>query len=202
MLTKEKDYPGDVVGGLQTFWILSDHATDADYAARSSAFDTAIYSNILLAVDGLYPAVDPHHSRSILSDGDLGAEHLSVVRQIREILRQAKELMIDPVLLELIACRERDRAARRSRDFAQTRMSQLNAGDRLLVSRARKLQRFMTTPFFVAEPHSHRPGKFVTTSETIRGCRMILEGQFDSIPEEKLSYIGTIDEALTTPHSP
>jgi F0F1-type ATP synthase beta subunit len=199
MLTKEKDYPGDVVGGVQTFWILSDHATDAEYAARTSAFDAVIYASILLAVDGLYPAVDPLHSRSNVSDAELGAEHVSVARQVLEMLRQARELMIDPVLLELLACRERNRAARRSREFAQTRMSQMNASDRLLVSRARKLQRFMTTPFFVAEPHTRRPGKFVPRSETLRGCRMILEGQLDSVPEEKLLYIGMIDEALIPP---
>lgn len=201
MLTKEKDYPGDVVGDVQTFWLLSNRATDADYAATTSVFDAVIYASILLAVDGLYPAVDPVHSRSNLSAAELGTEHVSVARQVREILRQAKELMMDPILLELIACRERSRAARRSREFAQTRMSQLNASERLLVSRARKLQRFMTTPFFIAEPHTHRAGKFVPRSETLRGCRMILDGQLDSVPEERLLYTGTIDEALIPPAS-
>jgi hypothetical protein len=93
-------------------------------------------------------------------------------------------------------------AARRSREFAQTRISQLNASDRLLVSRARKLQRFMTTPFFVAEPYTHKPAKYVPRIETVRGCRMTLDGQLDSVPEERLLYIGTIDEALIPPPSP
>jgi F-type H+-transporting ATPase subunit beta len=109
--------------------------------------------------------------------------------------------MIDPVLLELIAYRDRDRAMLRSREFAPTRMKQLNAADRLLVARARKLQRFMTTPFFVAEPHTGKPGKFVPRTETLRGCRMILDGQLDTVPEERLLYIGMIEEALVAPHS-
>jgi RNA polymerase sigma factor (sigma-70 family) len=199
ILTKEKDYPGDVVGGVQTLWLLSNRATDPQYAAGCTAFDTSIYASILLAINGLYPAVDPLHSRSKVPDTDLGAEHAAVARRALEILRQAKELMTDPVLLELLACRDRDRAVLRCREFTQTRMNQLNAADRLLVSRARKLQRFMTTPFFVAEPHSHRPGKFVSRTETVRGCRMILEGELDAVPEEKLLYIGKIEEAMTLP---
>jgi F-type H+-transporting ATPase subunit beta len=201
MLTKEKDYPGDNVGGVQMYWILSNHATDVEYAAKCPAFDTGIYASIFLALDGLYPAVDPLYSRSKASGVELGADHVSVARQVLEILRQAKELMIDPVLLELIAYRDRDRAMLRSREFAPTRMKQLNAADRLLVARARKLQRFMTTPFFVAEPHTGKPGKFVPRTETLRGCRMILDGQLDTVPEERLLYIGMIEEALVAPHS-
>jgi F0F1-type ATP synthase beta subunit len=196
MLTKEKDYPGDVVGNVQMLWLLSGHATDAQYAAGSQAFDAAIYASVLLAVDGLYPAVDPLHSKSRIPESDLGADHASVARRAREILLQAKELMIDPVLLELIAYRDRDRAVLRSREFAQIRIKQLNAADRLLVSRARKVQRFMTTPFFVAEPYTGKPGKSVPIAETIRGCRMILDGELDAVPEEKLMYIGVIEEAL------
>jgi RNA polymerase sigma factor (sigma-70 family) len=201
MLTQEKDYPGDVVGGVQTFWILSNRATDAEYAANCSAFDAAIDASILLAIDGLYPAVDPLHSRSNVPNTELGDEHMTVARMAIEILRQAKELMVDPVLLELIACRNRDRAVVRSREFAKTRMNQLNPADRLIVSRARKLQRFMTTPFFVVEPYARRPGKFVPRIETIRGCRMILEGQLDAVPEERLLYVGVVEEALIPPPS-
>lgn len=199
MLTTEKEYPGDVVGGVQTFWLLTPRATDAEYAAANPIFDTAIYTSIMLAIDGLFPAIDPLCSCSNANEAELGAEHVSIVRQVVATLRQAKELMTDPVLLELIARRDRDHAVVRSREFARTRISQLNAGDQLLVSRARKLQRFMTTPFFVAEPYSNRPGKIVPRTETLRGCVMILEGQLDAVPEDKLLYIGGIDEVIANP---
>jgi len=201
MLTKEKDYPGDVVGNVQVLWLLSGHATDAQYAAGSPAFDVAIYASVLLAVEGLYPAVDPLHSRSRIPESELDAEHVNVAHRARETLLQAKELMTDPVLLELIAYRDRDRAVLRSREFAEIRLKQLNAADRLLVSRARKVQRFMTTPFFVAEPYTGKPGKSVPRSETVRGCRMILDGQLDAVPEEKLMYIGVIEEAINPSRS-
>ena len=191
MLTTEKEYPGDVVGQVATWWMLSEQAVDPESAAAMKLFDALVYCTPILGIQGLFPAIDPLASQSRAAVSD---EHARTARDVRELIRRSRELMTDPVLLELLACRAKKKAWARSREYPPMRLSELSPEDRLSVARARKLERFLTTPFFVAERFNHRPGKLVPLGETIRGCRAILAGTFDDTPEEKFAFIGTIEE--------
>jgi F0F1-type ATP synthase beta subunit len=195
MLTKETGYPGDAIWGVQVFWILNDNGTDPEFAS-TGLFDASTYCSPLLGVQGLYPAIDPLISMSRALDANIvGSEHVELVKSLRGVLERAKQRMVDPVLLEYIACRAVKKARQRAAEYPPTRMAQLAAEDRLLVSRARKIERFLTTPFFVAEPFNKFPGRFVGREQTVAGCKAILEGAYDNVPEGNFMYIGPVEEA-------
>ena len=125
---------------------------------------------------GIYPAVDPLESTSrILSPDVLGEEHYAVAREVQRILQRYKELM------DIIAIMG---------------MDELSDDDKLLVGRARKIQRFLSQPFDVSEKFTGIPGSYVPLSETIRGFKEIIEGKHDSLPESAFLFVGTIDEAV------
>ena len=125
---------------------------------------------------GIYPAVDPLESTSrILDPRILGEEHYNVARSVQEILQRYKELQ------DIIAI---------------LGMDELSEEDKLVVSRARRVQRFLSQPFFVAEQFTGTDGKYVPISETIRGFKEILEGKHDDIPESYFLNAGTIDDVL------
>jgi F-type H+-transporting ATPase subunit beta len=129
-----------------------------------------------LASQGLYPAVDPLESGSrLLSVRVVGVDHYQIATRVRETLARYKEL----------------------RDvIAILGMEELAEEDRLLVQRARKIQRFLTQPFFVAEAFTGREGVFVPIEQTLRGFRMILDGELDHIPERFFYMTGTIDQVI------
>ena len=125
---------------------------------------------------GIYPAVDPLESTSrILDPRILGEEHYQVARSVQEILQRYKELQ------DIIAI---------------LGMDELSEEDKLVVSRARRVQRFLSQPFYVAEQFTGYDGKYVPISETIRGFKEILEGKHDDIPESYFLNAGTIDDVL------
>ena len=125
---------------------------------------------------GIYPAVDPLESTSrILDPRILGEEHYNVARGVQEILQKYKELQ------DIIAI---------------LGMDELSESDKLVVSRARKVQRFLSQPFFVAGQFTGLPGKYVPINETIRGFKEILEGKHDDIPESYFLNAGGIDDVL------
>ena len=125
---------------------------------------------------GIYPAVDPLDSTSrILDPLVLGEEHYSVARGVQEVLQKYKDLQ------DIIAI---------------LGMEELSEADKLTVARARKIQRFLSQPFFVAEVFTGSPGKYVPLKETLRGFREILEGKHDDLPESAFYMVGTIDEAV------
>jgi F0F1-type ATP synthase beta subunit len=198
MLTQEKEYPGDVVGPVETWWILSEKAVDPAATAAMQLFDAMVYCTPILGIQGLFPAIDPLDSRSRAA---VSEEHAKTAAAVRDLIRRARGLMLDPVLLELLACRSKKRAWARAREFPAQRLAELSPDDRLLVTRARKLERFMTTPFFVAEPFTHRPGKFVPLNETIRGCREIMDGTFDQTAEQNFQFIGAIEDLADASHA-
>jgi F0F1-type ATP synthase beta subunit len=125
----------------------------------------------------------------------VGEEHRQVVGAVRAALGRAKQLTADATFLELLACRANRRAAERLAAFLPQRLAELSPEDRRTVERARKLQRFLTQPFFTAEPYTGTPGVFVPLTETLRGCREILEGRYDDVPESAFLRIGRIEEA-------
>ena len=125
---------------------------------------------------GIYPAVDPLASTSrILDPLVIGDEHYQVARGVQKILQRYKELQ------DIIAI---------------LGMEELNEQDKLTVSRARKVQRFLSQPFFVAQQFTGQPGKYVPLAETIRGFKEILEGKHDDLPENAFYMVGSIDEAV------
>jgi F0F1-type ATP synthase beta subunit len=195
MLTKEKGYPGDAIGGLNVVWILNDIATDRDAAAESECFDASAFCTPLLGAQGLFPAIDPLAARSrLIAENRVAPAHAALLARLRDVLGQAKALMADPIMLEYIACRSIAKAHRRATTFTAQRLPELNAVDRLLVSRARKIERFLTTPFFVAEPFTKFPGHFVPLAQTVAGCSAILDGEYDDVPEESFLYIGAVQD--------
>lgn len=125
---------------------------------------------------GIYPAVDPLESNSrILSPEIVGNEHYQVAREVQSILQRYKELQ------DIIAIMG---------------MDELSDEDKLTVSRARKIQRFLSQPFSVAEQFTGMQGKYVPIKETIRGFKEIIEGRHDDLPESAFLFVGTIDEAV------
>ena len=125
---------------------------------------------------GIYPAVDPLESNSrILSPEIVGNEHYQVARQVQSILQRYVELQ------DIIAIMG---------------MDELSDEDKLTVSRARKIQRFLSQPFSVAEQFTGMKGKYVPIKETIRGFKEIIEGKHDDLPESAFLFVGTIDEAV------
>ena len=125
---------------------------------------------------GIYPAVDPLDSTSRQLDPHVvGEEHYKVARGVQQTLQRYKELR------DIIAI---------------LGMDELSPEDKLLVARARKIQRFLSQPFFVAEVFTGSPGKYVPLKETIKGFKMIVEGELDHLPEQAFYMVGTIDEAF------
>ena len=125
---------------------------------------------------GIYPAVDPLESTSRILEPDIvGEEHYQVARKVQEILQKYKELQ------DIIAIMG---------------MDELSEEDKLTVSRARKVQRFLSQSFHVAEQFTGMPGQYVPLKETLRGFKMILNGECDSIPESCFLFAGTIDDVL------
>ncbi|MBO5778731.1 MAG: F0F1 ATP synthase subunit beta [Clostridia bacterium] len=164
------------ITSIQAVYVPADDLTDPAPATTFAHLDATTVLARNIASQGIYPAVDPLESTSrILSAEILGEEHYSVAREVQRILQRYRELM------DIIAIMG---------------MDELSDEDKLLVQRARKIQRFLSQPFDVSEKFTGFPGKYVPLSETIRGFREIIEGKHDNLPESAFLYVGTIDEAV------
>jgi len=164
------------ITSVQAVYVPADDLTDPAPATTFAHLDaTTVLSRSIVEL-GIYPAVDPLESTSrILDPRILGEEHYKTARGVQEILQRYKELQ------DIIAI---------------LGMDELSESDRLVVSRARKVQRFLSQPFFVATQFTGLDGKYVPIHETIRGFREILEGKHDDIPESYFLNVGTIDDVL------
>ncbi len=164
------------ITSVQAVYVPADDLTDPAPATTFAHLDaTTVLSRSIVEL-GIYPAVDPLESTSrILDPRILGEEHYKVARGVQEILQKYKELQ------DIIAI---------------LGMDELSEEDKLVVSRARKVQRFLSQPFHVAEQFTGLPGKYVPVSETIQGFREILEGKHDDVPESYFLNVGNIDEVL------
>jgi F-type H+/Na+-transporting ATPase subunit beta len=165
------------ITSIQAIYVPADDLTDPAPAATFSHLDATVVLSRQLASQGLYPAVDPLESGSrLLTPRIVGDEHYRVASRVRETLARYKEL----------------------RDvIAILGMEELAEEDRRLVQRARKIQRFLTQPFFVAEAFTGHKGVFVPLAETLRGFKLILDGDLDHIPERMFYMTGTIDQVIT-----
>jgi F-type H+-transporting ATPase subunit beta len=164
------------ITSVQAIYVPADDLTDPAPAATFSHLDATIVLSRTLASQGFYPAVEPLDSSSrILDPGIVGPEHYRVAMRVKEILSRYREL----------------------RDvIAILGVEELAEQDRLLVMRARKLQRFLTQPFFVGEEFTGIPGKFVPLEETVRGFAEIIDGKHDDLPESAFYMAGTIDDVI------
>jgi len=164
------------ITSVQAIYVPADDLTDPAPATTFSHLDATTVLSREIAALGIYPSVDPLDSTSRILDANVvGAEHYNVARQVQEALQKYKELQ------DIIAI---------------LGMDELSDEDKLLVSRARKIQRFLSQPFFVAEQFTGFSGKYVKIEDSIRGFKEILEGKHDDLPEDAFLYVGTIEEAV------
>ena len=163
------------ITSVQAVYVPADDYTDPAPATTFAHLDTIIALSRAISELGIYPAVDPLESSSrILEPGVVGKEHYETARQVQEILQKYKELQ------DIIAI---------------LGMDELSDADRQLVYRARKIQKFLSQPFFVAEQFTGLEGRYVTVKETIRGFQEIISGNLDDLPEDAFYMVGTIEDA-------
>ena len=164
------------ITSVQAVYVPADDLTDPAPATTFAHLDATTVLSRAISSLGIYPAVDPLDSTSrILTADILGEEHYRIAREVQRILQRYNELM------DIIAIMG---------------MDELAEDDKLLVTRARKIQRFLSQPLFVSEKFTGIPGVYVPVSETLRGFREIIEGKHDDLPESAFLYVGTIDEAV------
>ncbi|HTV02309.1 MAG TPA: F0F1 ATP synthase subunit beta [Luteitalea sp.] len=164
------------ITSVQAIYVPADDYTDPAPATTFAHLDATTNLSRDIASLGIYPAVDPLASTSrILDPRIIGDEHYSVARRVKQVLQRYKDLQDIIAILGL---------------------DELSEEDKLTVSRARKLQKFLSQPFHVAEQFTGFPGKYVTIAETIKGFQEIVDGKHDDVPEQAFYMVGTIDEAL------
>lgn len=172
-ITSTKD--GSITS-VQAIYVPADDLTDPAPATTFSHLDASTVLSREIASLGIYPAVDPLESNSRALDPNIvGEEHYEVTRKVLQILQKYKDLQ------DLIAI---------------LGMDELSEEDKETVNRARKIQRFLSQPFFVAEQFSGNKGKYVKIEDTVKGFKEIIEGKYDDLPEQAFYMVGTIDEAV------
>jgi F-type H+-transporting ATPase subunit beta len=164
------------ITSIQAVYVPADDLTDPSPATTFAHLDATVVLSRDIASLGIYPAVDPLDSTSRQVDPNtIGEEHYNVTRRVQATLQRYKELR------DIIAI---------------LGMDELSPEDKVAVARARKIQRFLSQPFHVAEVFTGSPGKYVSLAETIRGFKMIVDGECDALPEQAFYMVGTIDEAI------
>ena len=164
------------ITSIQAVYVPADDLTDPSPATTFLHLDSTVVLSRDIAALGIYPAVDPLDSTSRQLDPQVvGEEHYAIARGVQQTLQRYKELR------DIIAI---------------LGMDELSPEDKLLVARARKIQRFLSQPFHVAEVFTGAPGKFVSLAETLRGFKMIVDGECDTLPEQAFYMVGGIDEAF------
>ena len=175
---------------VETFYIPSARGSDPA-ALQGVTFDAVIYLDMLLGLKGLYPAIDSRLSTSrLLTPAGVGAAHATVARDVRAAIAKADVILLDPDFIKYAANDAYAAARQRWTEFERNRLPQLNAADRLTVTRARKLQFFLTNPFYVVEPETGKPGVTVPVGETLEVCKDILGGNYDETDEKAFHYKG------------
>ena len=172
-ITSAKD--GSITS-FQAIYVPADDYTDPGIVTTFGHLDAVVALERSIAEQGLYPAVDPLTSNSrIMEPGVVGQEHYDVARGVQQVLQRYRDLQDIIAILGI---------------------EELSEEDRQTVARARKIQRFLSQPMFVAEAFTGQEGRYVPVRETVRGFKEILEGKHDSLPEQSLYMVGTIDEAV------
>jgi F-type H+-transporting ATPase subunit beta len=164
------------ITSVQAVYVPADDLTDPAPASVFAHLDATTVLNRKIAEKGIYPAVDPLDSTSRLLDPQIiGDEHYAVARGVQQTLQKYKDLQ------DIIAI---------------LGMDELSEEDKSVVERARKIEKFLSQPFFVAEVFTGSPGKYVSLEDTIKGFKGILEGEYDHLPESAFYMVGGMDEAI------
>jgi F-type H+-transporting ATPase subunit beta len=164
------------ITSVQAIYVPADDLTDPAPATSFAHLDATTTLNRSIAEKGIYPAVDPLESTSRMLDPMIvGEEHYNVARQVQSILQRYKSLQ------DIIAI---------------LGMDELSEEDKLTVARARKIERFLSQPFFVAEVFTGSPGKLVDLADTIKGFKGLCAGEYDHLPEPAFYMVGSIEEAI------
>jgi F-type H+-transporting ATPase subunit beta len=164
------------ITSIQAVYVPADDLTDPAPATTFAHLDATTVLSRALASRGIYPAVDPLDSTSTMLQPDIvGEEHYNTARAVQSTLQRYKELQDIIAILGL---------------------DELSEEDRLTVSRARKIERFLSQPFFVAEVFTGLPGQYVPLENTIKGFQRILNGELDDLPEQAFYLVGDIDQAI------
>ena len=164
------------ITSFQAIYVPADDYTDPGIVTTFGHLDGVVSLERSLSAQGLYPAVDPLSSYSrILEPGIVGEEHYRLARGVQQVLQRYKDLQDIIAILGI---------------------EELSEEDKLTVFRARKIQRFLTQPFFVAETFTNQPGKYVPLRDTVRSFAEILDGQHDDLPEQAFYMVGSIDEVV------
>ncbi len=164
------------ITSIQAIYVPADDPTDPAPATTFAHLDASVVLDRAIAEMAIYPAVDPLSSDSRLLDPNLiGPEHFNVARDVQQVLQRYRELQ------DIIAI---------------LGMEELSEDDKITVARARRIQRFLSQPFFVAEQFTGIPGAYVNIKDTVQGFKEILEGKYDELPEEAFYMVGTIEEAV------
>jgi F-type H+-transporting ATPase subunit beta len=164
------------ITSVQAIYVPADDLTDPAPATAFSHLDATTVLSRQISELGIYPAVDPLDSTSrILQPDIVGEEHYSVAKRVKEILQAYKDLQD---IINILG------------------MEELSEDDKIIVRRARRIQRFLSQPFHVAEQFTGFPGKYVKLEDTIRSFKEILDGKHDDLPEQAFMYVGTIEEAV------
>jgi F-type H+-transporting ATPase subunit beta len=165
------------ITSIQAVYVPADDLTDPAPATTFAHLDATTVLSRGLAAKGIYPAVDPLDSTStMLQPGIVSETHYEIAESVKQTLQRYKELQESIAILGI---------------------DELSEEDRLIVARARKVERFLSQPFFVAEIFTGSPGKYVSLEETIKGFSMVLNGELDDLPEQAFYLVGNIDEAIT-----
>jgi F-type H+-transporting ATPase subunit beta len=168
------------ITSVQAVYVPADDLTDPAVVATFAHLDSSTVLSRRQASQGFYPAIDPLQSKSsLLSPQAVGREHYRIASEVRSLLARYEQLQDVIAILG---------------------MEELSEEDRQAVVRARRIQRFLTQPFFVSEPFTDIPGVYVPLEETLRGFREILDGQHDHLPEQAFYMVGTIDDAVNKAH--
>ncbi len=164
------------ITSVQAVYVPADDLTDPAPATTFAHLDSTVVLSRSLAAKGIYPAVDPLDSSSTILQADIvGEEHYNTARAVKQTLQRYKELQDIIAILGL---------------------DELSEEDKLVVARARRIERFLSQPFFVAEVFTGSPGKYVKLEDTIKGFQRILSGELDELPEQAFYLVGTIEEAI------
>jgi len=164
------------ITSVQAIYVPADDLTDPAPATAFAHLDATTVLSRQISELGIYPAVDPLESTSrILEPGILGEEHYNVAKRVKEILQQYKDLQD---IINILG------------------MDELSEEDKIVVRRARRIQRFFSQPFHVAEQFTGYKGKYVKLEDTIKGFKGIINGEYDNLPEQAFMYVGTIEEAV------
>jgi F-type H+-transporting ATPase subunit beta len=165
------------VTAIQAVYVPADDITDPAVATTFAHLDASTVLSRRLSSQGLYPAIDPLQSNSsMLAPQIVGEDHYEIATEVRALLARYEELQDVIAILG---------------------MEELSEEDRQTVTRARRIQRFLTQPFFVSEEFTGRRGRYVSLDETLHGFREILEGRYDELSEQAFYMVGTIDEAAS-----